>query len=36
MPYYPIWSLMYIGIGVLVIYAMAVYGGRDAVDGIRA
>jgi hypothetical protein len=33
MPYYPIWSLTYIGIGILVIYAMAVYGGREAVDG---
>ena len=31
MPYYPIWSLTYIGIGMLVIYALAVYGGRDAV-----
>jgi hypothetical protein len=33
MPYYPIWSLTYIGIGILVIYAMAAYGGREAVDG---
>jgi len=31
MPYYPIWSLTYIAIGVLVIYALAVYGGRDEV-----
>jgi hypothetical protein len=29
MPYYPIWSLTYIAIGVLVIYALAVYGGRE-------
>ncbi len=29
MPYYPIWSLTYIGIGVLVIYSLAVYGGRE-------
>jgi hypothetical protein len=28
MPYYPIWSLTYIGIGVLVIYALVVEGGR--------
>ena len=32
MPYYPIWSLTYIAIGVLVIHALATYGGRDAVD----
>jgi hypothetical protein len=29
MPYYPIWSLTYIAIGVLVVYALAAYGGRD-------
>ena len=28
MPYYPIWSLTYIGIAVLVFYALAVHGGR--------
>ena len=33
MPYYPIWSLTYIGVGILVVYAMAVYGGRKAVNG---
>jgi hypothetical protein len=27
MPYYPIWSLTYIAIGALVIYALAAYGG---------
>jgi len=27
MPYYPIWSLAYVVIGILVIYALAVYGG---------
>jgi hypothetical protein len=27
MPYYPIWALAYIGLGVLVIYALAAYGG---------
>ena len=31
MPYYPIWSLTYIGVGILVIYGLAVYGGREAV-----
>ena len=31
MPYYPVWSLTYIGIGVLVIYALAVYGQREAI-----
>ena len=29
MPYYPVWSLTYIGVGVLVIYALAVHGGRE-------
>lgn len=29
MPYYPIWSLTYVGIAVLVIYALAVHGGRE-------
>jgi hypothetical protein len=32
MPYYPIWSLTYIGIGVAVIYALAVFGGHNTVD----
>ncbi len=27
MPYYPIWSLTYVGLGVLVIYALFSYGG---------
>lgn len=30
MPYYPIWSLAYIGIAVLTFYALARYGGRRA------
>jgi len=30
MPYYPVWSLVYIGMGVGVIYALTVYGGREA------
>lgn len=32
MPFYPVWSLAYIGLGVLVIYALVAHGGRDAVD----
>ena len=28
MPYYPIWSLTYIALGVLVVYALVAYGGR--------
>ncbi len=31
MPYYPIWSLTYIGIGVLVVYALAAHGAREEV-----
>ena len=31
MPYYPIWSLTYIGIGVFVIYALVAHGDREAV-----
>jgi hypothetical protein len=34
MPYYPIWSLTYIGLGMLIIYGLAVYGSREAVDGV--
>ena len=30
MPYYPIWSLTYVVIGVAVVYALAAYGGRDS------
>ena len=29
MPYYPVWSLVYIAIAVMVFYALARYGGRD-------
>jgi hypothetical protein len=29
MPYYPVWSITYIGMSVLVIYALGVYGARD-------
>ncbi len=35
LPYYPVWSLLYIAIGILVIYGLVVYGGRDAVDRTR-
>ena len=31
MPYYPIWSLTYVGLAVLVFYALARYGGHQAV-----
>jgi len=30
--YYPVWSLAYIAIGFLVIYALAIYGSRDAAN----
>jgi hypothetical protein len=30
MPYYPVWSLTYVGLAVLVFYALARYGGREA------
>ena len=29
MPYYPVWSLAYIFTGILVIYGLGVYGGRE-------
>ena len=29
LPYYPIWSLLYIGIAVLTVYALVAHGGRD-------
>ncbi len=29
MPYYPIWSITYVAIAVLVFYALARYGGRE-------
>ncbi len=32
MPYYPVWSLMYILAGFLVVYGLAVYGGRVPAD----
>jgi len=29
MPYYPIWSLVYVVLGVLVVYGLAAYGGDE-------
>ena len=29
MPYYPVWSLTYVGIAVFTFYALARYGGRS-------
>jgi hypothetical protein len=29
MPYYPVWSLVYIGLAALVVYALARHGGRS-------
>jgi hypothetical protein len=31
MPYYPIWALTYVGLAVLVFYALARYGGREPI-----
>jgi hypothetical protein len=28
MPYYPVWSLIYVGVGVLVVYALVAHGSR--------
>jgi hypothetical protein len=33
MPYYPIWALTYVGLAVLVFYALARYGGREPMSG---
>ena len=27
MPYYPVWSMVYVGLGILVVYGLLVYGG---------
>jgi hypothetical protein len=32
MPYYPVWSLVYVMTGFLVVYGLAVYGGRVTSD----
>lgn len=29
LPFYPVWALVYIGIGIMVMYGLCVYGGRD-------
>jgi len=31
LPYYPVWSLIYVAIAVMVFYALARYGGRQSV-----
>lgn len=31
LPYYPVWSLVYVGLSALVIYGLATYGGRETV-----
>ena len=36
MPYYPIWSLAYIALGVLVIYALAAYDDKESVERAAA
>ena len=32
MPYYPVWSLIYVGIAMFVLYALSAYGGRVEVQ----
>ena len=34
MPFYPVWSLTYILVGVLVIYGLAAHGGREVRTGV--
>ncbi len=29
MPYYPVWSLVYVGMAVMVLYALTAHGGRE-------
>jgi hypothetical protein len=36
MPYYPVWSFTYIGVAMLVIYALAVHGGRESTEAFVA
>ena len=31
MPYYPIWSLTYVAVGVLVVFALAAHGEREEI-----
>jgi len=35
LPYYPIWSLVYIGMAVAVIWGLSAYGGRESYAGVR-
>ena len=32
MPYYPVWSLTYIALGVMVVYALAAHGQRESIE----
>jgi hypothetical protein len=32
MPYYPVWSLVYVAIAFFVLYGLAVYGGREVLE----
>jgi hypothetical protein len=32
MPYYPVWSFVYVVIGIMVIYGLVAYGGRSTVE----
>jgi hypothetical protein len=36
MPYYPVWSLVYIALGTLIVYGLLAYGGRDSVERVAA
>jgi len=29
MPYYPVWSLVYVGVGILMVWALSTYGARE-------
>ncbi len=32
MPFYPVWSLVYIGLGILVVYSLVAYGSRTPAE----
>jgi hypothetical protein len=32
MPFYPVWALTYIALGILVVYGLVAHGGRDSVE----
>lgn len=36
MPFYPVWSAVYIAIGMLVVYGMCAYGSREALSQAEA